>query len=176
MNRRQFLFVGGGITLATVTGAAVLFSKSSPQVSLSIDQTLKALEALMKTSPSTTGEWSLAKVFQHCAQSIEYSIVGFPEHKSDFFKQTVGAAAFTAFDNIGQMTHNLQEAIPGAPEIGNSAELQGSYLRLVAAINIFKQHSGPLQEHFAFGQLTKAEYERAHIMHINNHLQEVVLN
>ena len=34
----------------------------------------------------------------------------------------------------------------------------------------FAAHTGPLQPHFAYGALDKAQYEQAHAMHLANHL------
>ena len=38
------------------------------------------------------------------------------------------------------------------------------------AIEAFHRHTGELQPHFAYGRLSKAEYELAHAMHLANHL------
>ena len=177
MNRRSFIATGGAAAALAIGGAsgAFLLSGSKHQKPLTIDNTLLELQQLAKLNPGMSGAWTLAKVFAHCAQSVEYSMTGFPEHKSDFFKQTLGAAAFSAFDNVGQMTHNLTEAIPGAPEIANNLELPSSLHRLTLALQNFESFNGQLQPHFAFGALNKTEYARAHIMHINNHLQEVIV-
>ena len=42
--------------------------------------------------------------------------------------------------------------------------------RLRAAVQVFAAHTGPLQPHFAYGELSKAQYEQAHAMHLANHL------
>ena len=42
--------------------------------------------------------------------------------------------------------------------------------RLRAAIARFEAHTGPLQPHFAYGELNHAEYALAHVMHLYNHL------
>ena len=175
MKRRSFIATGGAAVVLALGGAtgAFLLSSKHRKMPLSIDATLDELQLLAKQAPAMSGTWTLAKVFVHCAQSIEYSIQGFPEHKSEFFKQTVGAAAFSAFDNVGRMTHNLTEAIPGAPEIANNVRLNSALQRLTTALQNFQIFNGQLQPHFAFGELSKEQYTRAHIMHINNHLQEV---
>ena len=41
--------------------------------------------------------------------------------------------------------------------------------RLLDAMDAFAQFSGPLRPHFAYGELTKPQYERAHLMHLANH-------
>jgi len=42
----------------------------------------------------------------------------------------------------------------------------------IAALNDFDNYSGALKPHFAFGMLSKSDYALAHVLHINNHLQE----
>ena len=46
--------------------------------------------------------------------------------------------------------------------------------RAIAALQAFEQHTGSLLPHFAYGDLNKADYRRAHLMHFANHWQEVV--
>ena len=45
--------------------------------------------------------------------------------------------------------------------------------RMVAALNAFDAHTGPLAPHFAYGALVKKAFERAHLMHLANHWDEV---
>ncbi len=71
------------------------------------------------------------------------------------------------------MTHDLVEPIPGAPVLGTGDKLL-AFSRLLDALNDFKRYKGPLQPHFAYGELNHQEYTLAHVMHINNHLEELV--
>jgi hypothetical protein len=41
--------------------------------------------------------------------------------------------------------------------------------RLLDAMDAFAQFNGTLRPHFAYGELTKPQYERAHLMHLANH-------
>lgn len=109
------------------------------------------------------------------AQSVEYSMVGFPEHKSELFKSTVGRSAFNLFSSKGRMYHDLAEPIPGAPGIANLGDERESVARLINALEEFKDYKSALKPHFAFGELSHQEYEIAHILHIQNHLQQVVV-
>ena len=68
------------------------------------------------------------------------------------------------------MSHNLAEPIPGAPALDAAAEAQAALARLRKAAQDFAAHTGPLQPHFAYGALDKAQYEQAHAMHLANHL------
>lgn len=113
--------------------------------------------------------WNLSQVIQHLAQSIELSMQGFPVLKGAWFRHSVGSAAFTVFNARGAMSHTLDEPIPGAPALDASQALKTSVNRLLAAMDAFAQFNGTLRPHFAYGELTKPQYERAHLMHLANH-------
>ncbi len=106
---------------------------------------------------------------------FKLSMSTFPEHKPALFKNTVGKLAFAAFSAKGKMTHDLGEAIPGAPLIKESGDITYAYERLKESMIKFKGYSGQLAEHFAYGSMTKQQYEKAHAMHFYNHLLEIEL-
>lgn len=118
--------------------------------------------------------WTLSQTLNHCAQSIEYSMTGFPEMKSTLFQKTAGAAAFSVFAWRGRMSHNLTEPIPGAPSLQGDADLGASLTRLTRSVQDFEASREPLQAHFAYGQLDKSDYELAHAMHLANHFSMIV--
>jgi hypothetical protein len=97
----------------------------------------------------------------------------FPEHKSQLFKNTVGKLAFSLFSSKGKMTHNLSEAIPGSPPINSMLDAKEALNHLKNVLIEFDHYKGELSPHFAYGELTKSEYEIAHVMHLYNHLKEV---
>jgi hypothetical protein len=113
--------------------------------------------------------WNLSQVMQHLAQSIEFSMQGFPALKGAWFRSSIGSAAFAVFNARGTMSHSLDEPIPGAPALDASQALKTSVQRLLDAMDAFAQFNGTLRPHFAYGELTKPQYERAHLMHLANH-------
>ena len=142
---------------------------------IDLNKLLSFLHALVLDDLVTEGEWNLAQIFNHAAQSIEYSIDGYPQHKSEFFKQTIGPLAFQAFSAWGKMSHGLAENIPGAPLVLATHQAQPALARLDQAIIRFDQHIGAYQPHFAYGTLNKQEYALAHVLHLNNHFEEIRL-
>ena len=66
--------------------------------------------AVHALAPATVWNWS--QTLEHCAQSIEFSLQGFPAPRSALFQNTLGAAAFNVFALRGRMSHNLAEPIP----------------------------------------------------------------
>jgi Protein of unknown function (DUF1569) len=133
---------------------------------------MSAIEALSK-GRKHTGAWTLAQMLNHAAQSIDYSIDGFPEMKSALFRKAVGGVAFAVFQARGKMGHTLNEPIPGAPALDAQAPLEPAIARALAALRRFEAYSGALAPHFAYGELDKAQYTRAHLMHLANHWTEV---
>jgi hypothetical protein len=119
-----------------------------------------------------TGSFTLAQMLEHVAQSVEYSMRGFPAPKSVLFQATVGRAAFAVFDARGAMRHGLDEPIPGAPAL--ALALDAAVARALQALQDFEAWPGPLAPHFAYGALDKGQYTRAHLMHLANHWTEVV--
>lgn len=118
----------------------------------------------------SSATWSWAQTLVHCAQSIEYSMSGFPEPKSKLFQHTIGSAAIGVFSWRGRMTHDRAQPIPGAPALDAEADPAHAAGRLRAAMSKFLNWSEPLRPHFAYGQLAKQEYESAHAMHLADHL------
>lgn len=143
---------------------------------LSFASLAEAEEEIARLAQATTlhsaAVWTWAQTLEHCAQSIEYSISGFPQPKSKLFQTTVGAAALEVFAWRGRMTHDRAEPIPGAPPIAVKADPAVALARLRASITRFQAWSEPLQPHFAYGVLDKKQYELAHAMHLANHLSQ----
>ncbi|HEY8049762.1 MAG TPA: DUF1569 domain-containing protein [Ramlibacter sp.] len=123
---------------------------------------------------NTTGAWPLSSTLDHCAQSVEMSMDGYPQSKGALFQRTAGRAAFALFRWRGEMGHPLDQPIPGAPALAAGADWKPAAQRLRAAIARFEAHTGPLAPHFAYGALAKTEYAAAHAMHIADHRKEVV--
>ena len=123
----------------------------------------------------TVGAWPLSAVLDHLAQGIEMSMDGYPALRSAFFQRTVGSAAFAIFQWRGRMSHDLQEAIPGAPALRAGADWKPAATRLRLAVSRFDSYGGVLKPHFAYGALDKADYALAHAMHVGNHQDEILV-
>ncbi len=171
--RRRFLRRGGTLAvIATVPGLAAC-DRSRKHLA-GVQDALRLLDFFAASGEvASSGAWNPAQVFAHCAQSIEYSMQGFPEMKPALFQATVGAAAAGVFAAAGQMRHNLAEPIPGAGELVAAADYQPALQRLRAAFLAFQAFQGPLQPHFAYGALERDDYLFAHVLHLDNHLDEL---
>ncbi|MBB1383740.1 DUF1569 domain-containing protein [Shewanella sp. SG44-2] len=177
MQRRQFLKVSVmGAAVGITSASAIWLSQGNAPEQLTITALLAKLNQLTMLSTEqlahlSHGKWNSAEVFAHCAQSVEFSMSGFPEHKSALFKQTVGALAFTAFATKGAMSHNLAEPIPAAPKLDRNLDVNLALARLIQSLTDFQQYQAEFAPHFAYGELNKADYELAHVLHFYNHQQ-----
>ncbi|WP_395373745.1 DUF1569 domain-containing protein [Marinicella sp. W31] len=173
MRRRQLLKFGLLGTAGVAVGGFVWLRNGKPDRPLTIEASLQVLRELQQLKLSSTGNWSPFQIFSHLAQSVEYSMQGFPQSKSPWIQNTVGSLAFHAFSAAGNMKHALDEVIPGAPLIKTEGDAQLAITRLSNALKDFEAFSGSLKPHFMYGDLSKSQYTLAHILHVNNHLVEI---
>lgn len=173
MNRRKFL-ARSALAVIAVSAAAIAWRRVQlPQHSLAalIDQL-----QMLRTQPlRSSGAWSPYRMFTHLAQSVAYSMDGYPRMRPEWFRASVGSAAFFAFETAGAMRHGLDEPIPGAPDIAVEGDPASAIDGLVHALQRFDAHAGLLRPHFAYGALDKGRYAAAHSMHVQDHLREIVL-
>ena len=137
----------------------------------SLSGAVQALEQLKVQPLRSTGAWDVPHVLHHVAQSVEYSLTGFPSLRKAWFRATVGPLALKVFAARGRMQHELDAPIPGAPDIAQGLPLPAAVDHVVAALRAFEQHRGPLAPHFAYGALDKLAYTQAHLMHLADHWQ-----
>jgi hypothetical protein len=172
ITRKQFVFLFTGIMISTIANCKDddTDMKNSLRLS-SLDSTLKLLDSI-NNNPNfkATGQWDANRVFHHCAQSIEYSITGYPENKSILFQKTIGKMVLTIFLSRGFMKHNLADPIPGAPPLPDaSIDYSLGLERLKNAITSFTNHTGDFAPHFVYGPVNKSDYDKIHAMHVANH-------
>lgn len=169
---RRRLLAGAGSSLPLVALAACGAAPANDRRLrfTSLEQALRERARLSRPRAlPSAGSWGWAQTLAHCAQSIEYSMTGFPEPKSALFQRTAGAAAFQLFAWHGRMVHDLTEPIPGAPALAGIDDVDAAVARLERAVAAFENWQRPLQPHFAYGALDKAAYAQAHAMHLANH-------
>jgi hypothetical protein len=166
--RRTFLLASVAVSM---TGCGAPDGADRQLVFAGLADAMRELDRLKEAvALDATANWTWSKTLLHCAQSIDYSMSGYPEAKSALFQHTAGAAAFSFFRSRGRMSHNLIEAIPGAATLDANAHVALAVAALRKSVAAFLAFGGALQPHFAYGALGKADYERAHAMHIANHL------
>ncbi|MBC9251794.1 hypothetical protein A9179_16105 [Pseudomonas alcaligenes] len=169
--QRRTVLKGAAVGGVAVLGAGfwALPTGAAP-AALSLEGAQQTLAGLAGRELVSRQGWSPSEVFNHCAQSIDFSIDGYPELKPNWFRHSIGPLAFSVFSARGAMRHPLHEAIPGAGPLLEPATTAAALARLQAAFARFAAHTGELQPHFAYGALSHAEYAQAHVLHLYNHL------
>ncbi len=176
MNRRKFL-IGASVSTVSIATAGFAWTQlSNASRSLTIESAINFLDAIDVNNVSMSGHWGLSRVFLHCAQSVECSMISFPVHNSALFQSTVGITAFAMFKANGSMTHDKSEEIPGLNSNQPKIALSEAILLLKQMLIKFKNYNGILKPHFAYGELNKRDYEIAHVMHLLDHCSEITQN
>ena len=172
MNRRSFAkYVVSGAFLGVAGGGYYWLNAPRDQSHLGLDLMLDKLDTLAKAPLDKPIGWDATRTFHHLAQSVEFSMSGFPEEKSQMFQRTVGQLAYKVFNARGKMSQGLDEIIPGEVVMTKGEATEG-LLRLKSALLTFRAYEADLKPHFAYGTLDKDDYAIAHVLHINNHLEE----
>ena len=143
----------------------------------SLTEAKALLENLRGQSLTATEGWTPSHVFRHCRQSIDCSMMGYPQRRSPLFRATVGKIAAGIFLRSGRFSHGLTDDIPGCPPIVDNGNADEALTELLASIAAFdRTHPADLTPHFAFGKLKKANYGLIHALHIADHLQLIQSN
>ena len=172
MHRRDF--IKKTVVTSTLLSTGVL-AGCTPAKSVSewFEQSIKRLKSLQQQRLTFTGPWQAFATFSHLAESIEFSLAGFPQQKSTSFKTWVGKPAFSLFKAIGKMKHNTAEPIPGAKPLDytntDPEAINAAIARVIDALLAF-QNSTVFYPHFAYGDLSHDDYLIAHLLHIDDHL------
>lgn len=115
--------------------------------------------------------WSPGVTMVHCAYSVEYLLDGFPQLRNIIVRRVIGPPVARRFLRVGAMSHHTDEPIPGAPPIDPATSWEEGRDRLIAAINRYEAHTGPLQEHFAYGRLSAHDGDRLNALHVSDHVE-----
>ncbi|MEZ4383557.1 MAG: DUF1569 domain-containing protein [Nannocystaceae bacterium] len=140
-----------------------------------VDEAIARLREIAEAPDiKTTGRWSLHQIMEHCRQSVEYSLDGFPKLRPALLRKTIGSWIGRRFLRRERLGHRTFAAIPGAPEVARDGDGRRSVSGLIAALERFAAaEPQALKPHFIFGELSKDEYARLHVLHVSEHLSEV---
>ena len=116
------------------------------------------------------GTWNLSQTLQHCAQTVRYSVTGYPRLKPAFFRATAGAVAKRVFLRRGATRHALDAELDGAPPLDPQIPAARAAADLADAVALFGGHTGSHAVHPAYGRCTHDEFARLHAMHLAEHL------
>ena len=124
--------------------------------------------------PAPGGPWNLSQTLQHCAQTVGYSVTGYPKLKPALFRATAGAVAKRVFLRRGATKHSLGAEIDGAPPLDPNLPADEAASGLADAVALFTAHTGQHALHPAYGRCTHDEFAQLHAMHLAEHLPGLV--
>ena len=130
------------------------------------------LAAIAAPLPDAAGAWTTAQHLDHCAASIAASVDGYPALKPLVIRVTIGAIVKRRFLRAGAMRHDTHAPLPGGAPPPPRA-LADAVASVVAAVERFRTHAGPLAPHPVYGRCSAADYERLHAIHVADHLRAV---
>lgn len=180
MHRRRFLLRAGGFVSATAIGltavglTVVAVPLAASRFYGELTTVIQHLQQLQGKPLTSTGQWSVSEIFQHLTQSVQGSYLGYPQLRASWFRHSIGPVALTAFKALGRMQHPLDETIPGMPDFVSEQTAATALAALIEALQRFEQ-AQQLQPHFAYGLLDHADFACAHRLHIEAHLQQILV-
>lgn len=122
-------------------------------------------------SPRST--YTFSQTVQHAAQSIGYSMTGYPRLAPVSLRFTVGRSVKHLFLRRGAMRHNLSAPVAGAPELDPGMPDLAAIELLRATVSQLAAFDGALQPHPTYGRCTKDQVASLQTMHLREHLPGV---
>jgi hypothetical protein len=114
--------------------------------------------------------WNLSQTVQHCAQTVSYSVTGYPRLKPALVRAVIGPVVKKAFLRRGAMKHPLGAPIEGAPALDPALPVSEAVARLDEAVKLFTAYEGAPAPHPTYGRCAHDEFARLHAMHLAEHL------
>lgn len=123
--------------------------------------------------PSSRSVFTFSETTQHAAQSIVYSMTGYPRLAAASLRATVGRTVKHLFLRRGAMRHNLSAPVAGAPELDPAMPDVVAVAHLRAAAARLAGFTGTLQPHPTYGRCTIEQVASLQAMHLREHLPGV---
>jgi hypothetical protein len=95
---------------------------------------------LAATNEIKMTNWTLYEILSYCAQTIEYSMTGYPAMKPKFLRMTIGRLVINKFLRQGYIRHNLSSYVPGGEAITSEGSTEEGLQRLIQAIDRFEAY------------------------------------
>ena len=122
---------------------------------------------------SPRGTYTFSQTVQHAAQSIGYSMTGYPRLAPVSLRVTVGRAVKHLFLRRGAMRHNLSAPVSGAPDLDPGLRDLAAIAVLRATVSRLAGFDGALQPHPTYGRCTKEQVASLQTLHLREHLPGV---
>jgi len=135
-----------------------------------LDQILVEVD-LLRAGHHTVGNWSLAQICRHLADSFSGSMDGFGVRNHRVMRFLFGRRALR-----DALRHGIAPGFTVTDRLTPPADvvLDETVAELVCAVERYKQFIGPMHFHPFFGNLSRAEWDLLHLVHSAHHLSFAV--
>lgn len=117
------------------------------------------------------GRWSLGQNCEHIAKMLEQSIDGFDEKMPWLLRAMSGVVKWMTM-RTRWMPSGVKAPASFLP--GDSVDDAAGVDRLVAAIDRYVNHAGPMQPSPLFGELSRGDWDQLQLIHASHHLGFIV--
>lgn len=137
-----------------------------------LSEVLIDVQTMQSRSHQSLGNWTLAQVCRHLADTINGSIDGI---------RLGGHRLRRIFLGRRILVWTLKNGIPPGVTLDTKlnpppdCQFDSSFLELKLAVDRYANHRGPLKPHPIFGHLNRKDWDRLHCFHCAHHLSFVVL-
>ena len=115
----------------------------------------------------TVGNWSLAQICHHLAETFKGSINGFDLSKHRLKRFFMSRQILRRVLTSGMLDNYTVNAHLNPPA---SVELDDAVASLEQSISAYQSYSGALKAHPLFGEMPRETWDRVHLVHCAHHL------
>ena len=131
------------------------------------DEVMPEVMALLEGC-ETVGNWSLAQILNHLAGSMRMSVDGIDLRAPWIVRKLVAPLVLRQVFRTGAIRPGIKLTEPFLPRPGLDARAEAEALR--EALAYYEKATGPRADHPFFGRLSRADWDRLHLIHIAHHL------
>jgi hypothetical protein len=132
------------------------------------DEVLADADALLASGYERQANWNLGQVCRHLAGTMEKSLDGFPDRASWLFR--LAARTFVLPSILKHQQFNRRFPAPTYLLPPDGEDDRAGLEAMRSAVARMKAHTGELQSHPVFGQLTRSQWQELHLWHSEHHL------
>jgi hypothetical protein len=132
------------------------------------DDALAEVDRLAGCDYARAGKWDLSQVCDHLADALESSTRGFEYRAPWLFRTLVGPLALRYIFARGTIA--VRGPLPRKFDPRPGTDPAASVAQLRAAARAYESHTGPMAAHPFFGPMTRAAWDKLHLLHMARHL------
>jgi len=142
------------------------------------DDLRKYVVQIVDTDHENLGNWTTAQIFYHVAAAFEASVgatplpLGFPRVLRWIIRPCRRLVTHVRFPPGLPIPAAIAFKLKPPP----NPDLAEQYRRLLIAIDLFDEHTGPMPPHPVLGPLTRSEWIGFHLRHCEHHFSFIRLS